>query len=83
MKFIVFLSSITLMTFSLYGDLSQETAKASDPDVISRIYVGGYGGYGAINGMYGKDGQYAQFRFGLGVDAIRLKTFTLGFINQL
>jgi|GEM_PF-3155512 len=47
-------------------------------DKVSRVYVGGYGGYGSIDGMYKKDGQYAQFRLALGLDAYTYKTLTVG-----
>ena len=74
MKFPLFLCCLTSFFFTLHADQTEPHPKT---DKISRIYVGGYGGYGSIDGMYKKDGQYADFRFSLGVDAYQYKTLTL------
>lgn len=46
---------------------------------ISPVYVGGYGGYGSIDGSYSTDGQYAQYRLSLGVDAYQYHKWSFGF----
>lgn len=79
MKYRLFLLAVTALAFSLHADITDPTQDPSISEKTSRLYVGGYGSYGYIDGMYEKDGQYAQFRFSLGVDAIRLKIFNLGF----
>lgn len=46
---------------------------------ISPVYIGGYGGYGTLNGSYLHDGEYAQYRFCLGVDVLHKDIWTFGF----
>ncbi|MCX6989653.1 MAG: hypothetical protein NTX49_01090 [Chlamydiae bacterium] len=69
------LCGIASLAFSLHADQTQDHPTT---DKVSRVYVGGYGGYGSIDGMVKKDGQYAQFRLALGVDAYTYKTLTVG-----
>jgi hypothetical protein len=64
-----------------HGPLSRRHSsqnKVKQKESVSCVYIGAYGGYGVTEGMRGVDGQTAQGRFALGVDAYRTDYVQLG-----
>lgn len=65
----LFFISLLFTTLSFCNQVnSKEPTKKHTPDKTPHLYVGGYGGYGVLDGGYSQDGQYAQYRFTIGVD---------------